>query len=76
MYYHGLAVKQDYKESIKWYTAASETNMHAQFALGVIHFNGQGTAKDTQKSLYWLERARRSGHPEAGQAIQMIKRYQ
>lgn len=76
MYYHGMLVKQDYKESIKWNMAASEKNMHAQFALGVIHFNGQGTPKNIDKSLYWFERAKKSGHPDADQAIAGIKRYQ
>ena len=50
---------------LKWYTKATEGNPVAQFNLGRIYRNGDGTPIDHKKALYWFLKAAQQGHPSA-----------
>lgn len=45
--------------------AAEQDNTEAQFKCGSMYENGEGTAADKVKALYWYEKAAEQGHAEA-----------
>lgn len=54
------------KRVIEYYTFMAERgNANAQYALGLILLNGEGTDEDYQIGLSWIEEAALQGHSEA-----------
>ena len=53
---------KDETEAIKWYTRAADAGHPlSQYDLGFMLILGEGTDKDIEKGLYWMERAANSG---------------
>ena len=47
MYHHGMGVKQDFAEALKWYRKAAEHGLaEAESNLGVMYEDGAGVPKD------------------------------
>ena len=56
MYNNGLGVKQDYKESAKWYRRSVEQgHTEAQYNLGVMYGNGNGVKQDDVYAHMWFD---------------------
>lgn len=54
--------EKDEAEAVKWYTRAAEAGHSAsQYDLGFMLLLGEGTEKDVQKGLWWLEQAVANG---------------
>lgn len=61
MYGMGDGVKQDYKESAKWYRRAGEQgNYYAQMFLGTMLQKGMGIPQDDEEAYFWLKLARKT----------------
>jgi hypothetical protein len=64
---HGLGeAADDEAAAISYYTRAAEAGyVHAQHALAVALYLGEGTAVDEKRAVHWFERAAAQGHPNA-----------
>ncbi len=63
MYYKGRAVRQDYKEAVKWWRLSAEKGFaEALNNLGMMYGNGDGVAKDDVEAHKWFDLAA-SRHP-------------
>jgi len=51
-----------FKYAIKY---AKMQNPTAQYLLGLIYINGDGTPKDKEKAIYWLKKSAKKGHNKA-----------
>jgi uncharacterized protein len=66
MYRHGLGVRRDDGEAVKWYLAAAEQgHVRAQNNLGIMYLFGLGTAPDSQKAERWLLAAAKQNDAKA-----------
>lgn len=45
---------------------------NAQYALGYMYYNGQGTVANPAKARYWFQQAAHKGQPKAKKALQMM----
>ena len=55
MYNNGLGVKQDYKESAKWYLKSVEQgHVEAQYNLGLMYGNGSGVLQNNVYAHMWF----------------------
>jgi SH3-like domain-containing protein len=56
----------DYATAIAiWEPYAHQGNREAQFAMGVVYFEGHGVSKNLDEALAWFRKAANSGHPTA-----------
>mgnify|MGYP003328179002 FL=1 len=56
----------DYAAAIAiWEPYAHQGNREAQFAMGVLYFEGYGVSKNLDEALAWFRKAANSGHPTA-----------
>ena len=63
MYYNGLGVPQDYKESFKWIRLAAEQGFsESQFNLGNMYHNGQGVLQDYKEAVKWYTKSAEQGY--------------
>lgn len=70
LYYHGVNVKQDYKESAAlYYIAAVRGNREAQFELGNLYIMGLGVEKDMNTAMVWWKEAALHGNESAHNAL-------
>ena len=61
---------QDYKTAFMWFEkAALQGHSRAQYFLGWMYQNGQGTVKDINKAKYWYSN---SSYPEAQQQLLLL----
>ncbi len=68
-YFIGLAVTQNYQQSLYWYLKAAEQgSASAQLQLGGMYDDGTGIARDYQQALIWYLKA-----AEQGNAVGQIK---
>ena len=59
-------IAQDYEQAmILMAHEAERGNPEAQYALGYMYYNGQGTAVDIERALALITRAAEQGHPPA-----------
>ena len=68
LYYHGLGVPHDAKQSVYWYTKAAEQgHVNAQYNLGNIYHNGYGreVPKDSKLAVFWFTKAAEQGFVHA-----------
>lgn len=57
-YCHGIGVKENKREGIKWIKLAAEQGFpEAQTYLGCCCLNGDGTKKDKHAAIIWFKRA-------------------
>lgn len=62
LYRTGKAGTQDTKKAVEYYQLAAEQDYgEAQFSLGIMYFQGSGTAVDMEKARYWWERSESNG---------------
>jgi TPR repeat protein len=62
MYEEGRGVKQDYRESLKWYQiAASQGYLQAQNNLGRLYAEGRGAPQDYVRAYMWFKMAASRG---------------
>lgn len=62
MYYHGHAVKKDYKKAYELYfKAASLGDAIAQYNLAMMYYNGEYVNQSDKEALIWLTYAAESG---------------
>jgi hypothetical protein len=53
-----FGVATNYVEAAKWWCKAAEQNLaHAQYNLGVLYHEGQGTAQDDIEAVKWIRKA-------------------
>jgi TPR repeat protein len=53
----------NFKEATVWYTKAAEAgDAEAQYALGMLHLNGNVEAADSAVAISWIERAANNDH--------------
>lgn len=70
---HYLYQHQQYPEAIQALTLlANYGKADAQYALGYMYYEGQGTAKSYELARGWFERAAKQGNKKAAQALQMM----
>jgi TPR repeat protein len=61
-----VEMTQDYKQSIDWYTqAAKQDYERAQYALGLIYYDGIAAPQDFKKAFGWFTKAAEQGDAEA-----------
>ena len=66
MYDHGLGVKQDYAEAVKWYRKGAEGgNTSAMGNLGYMYKNGLGVKQDYSEALKWYRKGAEGGNATA-----------
>ena len=82
-YEKGVLVERDIERAAYWLQrSAEEDDMDGQFAYGILLATGRGMGPDTvteperQQALYWLNRARANGHPDAGDYIRLLSKTQ
>ena len=74
MYETGDAVKQNYKEAIKWFKKASEQGMaQAKCELGKLYLYGEGVKKDLKKAKDLFVEAAEQGHETASKLLKELK---
>ena len=57
---------EDYTAALSiWQRLAEEGDRDAQYAVGVIHYKGQGVRKELETALEWFQKAADHGHPDA-----------
>ena len=57
---------KDYTAALSiWQRLAEEGDRDAQYAVGVIHYKGQGVRKDLESALEWFQKAADHGHRDA-----------
>jgi len=62
--------RDEHNKAFRWMrSSAQQENVKAQYNLGVFYFNGTGTTKDINKSLYWLKMAKNGRNPRAEEYI-------
>lgn len=62
LYRTGKAGIQDKKKAVEYYKLAAEQDYgEAQFSLGIMYFQGSGTAVDMDKARYWWEKSETNG---------------
>ena len=67
-YSHGrnAYLKGDYSTALKeWIPAAEEGSVYAQYSLGIMYGNGQGTPQDYKAAFKWCTLAAEQGHAGA-----------
>lgn len=65
-YYAGNGVVQDYKQALKWYTAAAEQgHAMAQGDLAYMYDVGNGVVQDYRQALKWYTKAAEQGYAMA-----------
>jgi len=63
-------VKQEYEKVFQLvFPLASAGNAQAQYTLGYLYYNGQGTEKSDTQAMQWIQRAAAQGHKKAIQAL-------
>ena len=63
MYANGKNVIQDHAEAMKWYgLAAVQGHLGAQYNLGVMHHNGNGTPRNDRAAVLLWHSAAEHGH--------------
>ena len=64
--YNGIAVDQDYAESVTWYRLAAEQGfVDAQYNLGYAYEHGEGVEQDYAEAVRWYRLAAEQGDAEA-----------
>ena len=59
-------LRDDYTSALAGFgKLAAQGNAKAQFNLATMHFEGEGTAQDTQRALYWYRKSAARGNTEA-----------
>lgn len=62
----GMARNRNYEEAFKWYRVSAEKGYpEAQYQLGFLYNNGEGTAKDECEGFRWWLKAAEQGLPAA-----------
>ena len=56
---------KSFAQASKYYKAANQGDVTAQYNLGVCYHNGNGVAKDYAKAVYWYSKAANQGHASA-----------
>jgi Sel1 repeat len=66
--------KEDYANAFKLYTEASDHGVvEADYKLGLLYYNGQGTSKNAAKGMEMIRRAAKFGSPEAKKFLETDK---
>lgn len=65
-----LRTHRDHAEQLKkaltlYELAADSGSAVAQYWLGIMHFEGEGTESNKNKAVFWLELSAEQGHPPA-----------
>jgi TPR repeat protein len=75
-YFAGKGLPQSYEKALSWFESSAEQNYaKAQFNLGSMYANAQGTPKDLRKAYTWLLLAQRAGFQDDQGALRSL-RYQ
>ncbi|MBQ7528644.1 sel1 repeat family protein [bacterium] len=62
----GMARNRNYEEAFKWYRiSANKGHAEAQYQLGFLYKNGEGTAKDEAEGFRWWLKAAEQGFTNA-----------
>ena len=70
IYRAGDGVKENLKETFKWYQmAAQQGNAESQFYLGLLYYNGGGVNQDIKEAFKWYKFAVAQNHPEAQNSL-------
>ena len=62
----------DYEKAVAYYEAAGEENLHAQFALGVMYYDGKGVERDIAKAQEMFEAVISAGCADGYNGIGMM----
>lgn len=66
MYYSGIGVKKDYKESAKWYILAAKNNhTEAQSIVAGLYQQGTGVEKNDAEAFSWYQKSANQGNISA-----------
>ncbi|MDO4440829.1 MAG: tetratricopeptide repeat protein [Moraxella sp.] len=66
----------DYKKAIEYYIKSAEQgNDKAQYNLGTLYYNGEGTTRDYAKALEYYTKSAEQGNPEAQFNLAVMYRY-
>ena len=70
MYDHGLHVRVDDSEAVKWYIKAAEHgHVGACDRLEVIYLNGEGVPASKEESIKWREKAHKARLAELAESL-------
>lgn len=59
-------LKQDFEKAFYWFEKSADNGIvDAQWQLGLLYFEGEGTPRDDDKGLYWVRKAAENGQMEA-----------
>ena len=73
MFYHGVGVKQDDIQALKWFKkAANQSHSRAQYNLGTMYENGKGVKQDYNQAIKWWCVASEQGHYGAEYNLAMM----
>ncbi len=74
--FYGAAPLQNKTSAIEWWQrAAANGDARSEYMLGVLHFNGEGVAKDWPRAYALTTRARDAGLPEASKSLDQMEKY-
>lgn len=75
MYDRGRGVHQDYSKAIIWYKkAAKQSDLRAQYLLGVKYVNGHGVKKNEKAAYAWFAIAFNAGYLKAADPLKFLNR--
>ncbi|MBR7133819.1 MAG: sel1 repeat family protein [Clostridia bacterium] len=64
--YNGYGAAADHTEAARLFRLSAEQgDMYAQYNLAVLLMNGDGVEKNVFEAIEWLQKAAKSGHPQA-----------
>ncbi|WP_022662788.1 SEL1-like repeat protein [Paucidesulfovibrio longus] len=67
------ASQRDYQTArAEFLAAAEQADPQAQYALGMLHYQGKGVEQDERAALEWFLKARDNGHPKAGEMVDLL----
>lgn len=67
MYFYGWGVPSNAREALRWYeqAVAQQQDAYAMYSLGYCLLHGQGTERDVEAGIGWLEQAALLGEVDA-----------
>lgn len=80
-YAQGLVVRQSWREAIKWYLDASDSEDleaagYAEYKLGCCLAYGLGVEPEPDRAIAWFERAEAHGEPRAREELEKLGYYE
>lgn len=71
---YGQGTKKNPAKAFELFREIAEQNIIAQYHLGTMYINGEGTEVNKELGLIWIKRAAEEGYPEAMKYLKKLKK--